>query len=151
MADEESGFAPEPGPGLFPELEPDQAAPQGDLPWPPWLENLGTIGRIRAIVGAVAACHAAHLEHMDEPDLHPQHCTVTMAVQFLGKLFAEEAGPICEHDRCPQCDSPAPWLHPHPDGERQPCPHPWHSPASLLPVPDPEAAAVPPAGRLAHV
>ena len=97
MADEESGFAPEPGPGLFPELEPDQAAPQGDLPWPPWLENLGTIGRVRAIVAAVADCAR---EHMHSPAVGEpctagqlQHCTATMATAFLLKLITEEDEP----------------------------------------------------------
>ena len=91
MADEESGFAPEPGPGLFPELEPDQAAPQGDLPWPPWLENLGTIGRVRAIVGAVATCSASG--HTHATGVGEQHVTTTMAVRFLLKLIAGEDDP----------------------------------------------------------
>ena len=97
MPDESEGFAPEPGPGLFPELEPDQAAPQGDLPWPPWLENLGTIGRVRAIVAAVADCAR---EHMHSPAVGEpctagqlQHCTATMATAFLLKLITEEDEP----------------------------------------------------------
>ena len=97
MPDETEGFAPEPGPGLFPELEPDRAEPQDDLPWPPWLENLGTIGRVRAIVAAVADCAR---EHMHSPAVGEpctagqlQHCTATMATAFLLKLITEEDEP----------------------------------------------------------
>ena len=87
---ESEGFAPEPGPGLFPELEPDRAEPQDDLPWPPWLENLGDAERITAIVDAVAACYAGH---HDEDVGQLQHCSATMAVQFLLKLLAGEDEP----------------------------------------------------------
>jgi len=119
MPDETEGFAPEPGPEL--DLGIPAAEPQDDLPWPPWLENLGTIGRVRAIVAAVADCAR---EHMHSPAVGEpctagqlQHCTVTMAVQFLLKLIAGDDGPAQTLAEASEAMLPAVGEPPLPGGE----------------------------------
>lgn len=98
---EESGFTDEgwgtdrdlaslppgsPEPDLTLDLGPlPDAAPQDDLPWPPWLENLSDRERVTAIVSAVANCYAS--THGDG-DPAGRHCTASMAERFLLKLIS---------------------------------------------------------------
>lgn len=121
MGTESEGFAPEPGPeldlGIPARAEADEPEVHVD-----WIMTRAEWDELRSAI-----------KHSDA-----DYC---MALDAAGKLDAEPA-----EFRCPRCDSPDPRQHPAMQadgGEVQLCPHPWHSLASLLPVPEPEAGPSP--------